>query len=153
MQFVNYFDDTDWCNCDVILKYNDISLQAKFVSFAPLTSFAFVVEAYDQNDNFIADVTSGFSLSVYKIGSDNYWANINSFRIADALCQSKCFRLKISILGTFAGNTRKVFESFTDCMKIDNCCILAGDITYSTSENDILMLEYSPSDYSQNDYA
>lgn len=136
MKFIDYLYDADGCMCDVLYNYDDIHLQALFplpnsalANGSLAATYSYKIDAYDLAGNLIAsDLGNDFDKFTYKVQNQNLaYSNIVSKRISEALCDVKCFRLKVDIKSTIVSNglqfTTLVFSSFTDCMKVDNCCV------------------------------
>lgn len=130
MKFTDYLYDLDGCGCDILYNYDDIQLQAQF-NINPSFNYTYTVkvELWDlEADNFIADVTEHFAVGIYTSPYQNVaFANIVSKRIADEMC-GVCTRLRVTIKGTYTAQNKAItvalFDSFTNCMKAANCCVL-----------------------------
>lgn len=149
MKFIDYIYDTDGCLCDRLYNYDDIQLQAVFslptANPKQTYRFTFIIEAYTLDGQFITNVSDDFQKSFYQIaGTTNAYSNIVSKRIPDVLCTHKCFRLKVTIKATYSISiltyTKIVFSMFTDCMSVDNCCVLIpkDGISFKTAQSETL---------------
>lgn len=144
MKFIDNIYDADGCMCDVLYNYDDIQLQAVFglPTNNPAQSYSYTIKiaAYSLDGTLIAsDLFSDFNKAFYKISGTNLaYANLVSRRISEALCDAKCFRLKAEIKATYTVSgvqmTKVVFDKYTDCMIVDNCCVRipSGGIGFET---------------------
>lgn len=131
MKFIENLYDIEGCDCSKIMLYSDIQLQGVFGGLVPTQEYVYAlqVEAFGLDGaNYIGDISANFDFQVVRIvGSTNAYFNMISLRIPNLICDNKCFRLKVvlksSILDHGVYNTSVVFQSFTDCMSVDSCCV------------------------------
>lgn len=172
MVFVDTIYDQNGCHCSQIYNYDDIILQAQFTILNSANYKYYVkILAYELDGlTLIGDVTNDFSYASSIITNGNIgYINIQSKRIGDLICSAKCFRLKVEVKGTLVSNnvqlTEVLFNKFTSCMQVDNCCVTippSGIIVRPYLErplpqmmfdvNDDMDLIYSADEITQEDY-
>lgn len=154
LQFYNQTPGVD-CYCDLLVEANDLILQA-IVPPSPTGKYTLKVEVL-QPDGLVVfeDASIYFEWYVFQGVNGVYYMNMRATRFSPAMCANSCFILRVTI-GRLEGKgevsyNRIVFQKYTERYCVDNCCLVAKDITIdSTGVTDLGeydALDYNPIDY------
>lgn len=135
MKFLNNISELDGCDCDRIIKYDGINLTGyiddKFkMQIISSASYDLQVQAFDLDGNLLGDISDDFFYTVQVGVNGDYYFNMVSMRLADILCETKCFYLEVKLFVNLESRFAiTAFDKFTSCFKVENCCILADGIS------------------------
>jgi len=158
LQFNNPTQGVD-CYCDLLIEANDLILQA-IVTPSPTGQYSLLIEVM-QPDGLVVfeDATMYFEWYVFQGVNGVFYMNMRAKRFSPAMCANSCFILRVTINriewissgGGVVSVPRVIFQKYTERYCIDNCCVLAKDITI-VSQGVTDLGEYDALDYNINDY-